>query len=504
MAYNLPNAWDPGYALPQNVKDEGLERRGFVTKQMPRGTYDAVRTGTGGYAVPKYVIDERTGRGVYVTYMMPRGTIAARIPQWIQRQPTVVGQRSIGPTGVDVTIQRVSQSGFGATETPDGEPPMPALYEDFGNKAADQILGRISMLPSAARKAQLKRALDVIDPSLWSRTAEITRRYVARGLSATESLHRALARALATGITAEVVKAGQTGTIVRQSLLGLGTINAGTVVGQTAGTTAPPNPIIVPQGVITPAGTIKIGPFEVTDSPGSSTRVAPSGRRPATREQIDFIISKLTSSKFLSACLVPGFGMGPGGGGMIGSGRDFVKPFLKMFGPIPWNKAAETAQVCSFWIPSRDILKGDIARDAALITVTHPTTGKTMGLYLGNVSTDPAKPRFDLIYARHNETIVDDTIAGVGAIVDAVKNLACSVASNPNAQAAGAAAGVAAGAGAATGQAGAAIAQSLCSPSAPTVPVVPIAPQSSSLLPLAILGGGALLAVAFLGRKRAP
>ena len=39
MPFNLPPSWDPGYALPDNVKDEGLERRAFVTKQMPRGTY---------------------------------------------------------------------------------------------------------------------------------------------------------------------------------------------------------------------------------------------------------------------------------------------------------------------------------------------------------------------------------------------------------------------------------------------------------------------------------
>ncbi len=39
MPYNLPNAWSPGYALPNYVQAEGIGRGAFITKWLPRGTY---------------------------------------------------------------------------------------------------------------------------------------------------------------------------------------------------------------------------------------------------------------------------------------------------------------------------------------------------------------------------------------------------------------------------------------------------------------------------------
>ena len=38
--YRIPPPWNPGYANPQNVDDEGLERRAFTTSWAPRGSFD--------------------------------------------------------------------------------------------------------------------------------------------------------------------------------------------------------------------------------------------------------------------------------------------------------------------------------------------------------------------------------------------------------------------------------------------------------------------------------
>ena len=35
--YNLPPPWNSGYALPQNVADEGLERHAYTTAWAPDG-----------------------------------------------------------------------------------------------------------------------------------------------------------------------------------------------------------------------------------------------------------------------------------------------------------------------------------------------------------------------------------------------------------------------------------------------------------------------------------
>jgi len=74
--YDLPPPWNPGYAMPDNVVDEGLERRAYTTAWAPRGSFDNPKVGTAGYAVPQYVKDEGYGVGAMVTRWAQRGTYA--------------------------------------------------------------------------------------------------------------------------------------------------------------------------------------------------------------------------------------------------------------------------------------------------------------------------------------------------------------------------------------------------------------------------------------------
>jgi hypothetical protein len=85
--FNLPPPWNPGYALPSNVKEEGLERHAYVTKMLARGTYDNSTDGSAGYAIPSYVRAEGTGRGTFTTMWTPRGYYGPRIPNYLNRQP---------------------------------------------------------------------------------------------------------------------------------------------------------------------------------------------------------------------------------------------------------------------------------------------------------------------------------------------------------------------------------------------------------------------------------
>jgi hypothetical protein len=196
MAYNLPAAWDPGFVLPQNAQDEGIERRAFVTKQMPRGTYDQPAVGTGGYKVPQYVLDEGYGQGTFTTKWQPSGSYSGpKVPHWLNKRPQVVRSKRLPGGGKMVTVQPL-----------DGDDDViPAAYQDYGTRAAQTIITQISRLPVSRRAAAMKSLMAKIDPSLWSRTDDIWRRYVAQGITPDKAFPLALARAISAGFSAEVV-----------------------------------------------------------------------------------------------------------------------------------------------------------------------------------------------------------------------------------------------------------------------------------------------------------
>lgn len=196
MAYNLPAAWDPGFVLPKNVQDEGLERRAFVTKQMPRGTYDQPAVGTGGYKVPQYVLDEGYGQGTFTTKWQPSGSYSGpKVPHWLNRRPQVVRSKPLPGGGKVVTVQPLDGDGDA----------IPAAYQDYGTKAAQTIISRISRLPVSRRADAMRSLLAKLDKSLWSRTNDIWKRYVAQGVAPDKAFPLALARAISAGFSAEVV-----------------------------------------------------------------------------------------------------------------------------------------------------------------------------------------------------------------------------------------------------------------------------------------------------------
>lgn len=242
MAYNLPPPWDSGYALPDNVRDEGLQRRAFVTRQMPRGTYDQPNVGTGGYAVPQYVMDEGYGQGTLVTKWAPSGSYPGQaIPNWLNARPQTVSETRLPGGGKAVTIQR----GLAGIQS---EPAMPEPIESYGLRAATLILGRVSQLPPEQRRRMLKAILDKVDPSLWRRAASIAERYERQGMPSSQALHQGLARAMSTGVAAEIILHGLRRSSPQSTpLLGLGCSRARTRahgaalgLGDVAATTCPP------------------------------------------------------------------------------------------------------------------------------------------------------------------------------------------------------------------------------------------------------------------------
>ena len=216
MSKNLPPAWDHGYALPGNVKAEGVQRRAFVTKWAPRGTYGTeFARAAGGYAQPKYVLEEGTGQGTFVTDWVPSATyMGPGVPHWMNNQPHDVLS---APDASGAQYVKVKSAMGDAGPVPSHVP-----FAAYGNQAAAHIMKTLAPLPPKQRQAVLKKALDAVDPTLYGKASKVAKGLVARGVPARKAVEMALAHTMTRGFSAEVVKLGKGVSPRKRSLLGLG------------------------------------------------------------------------------------------------------------------------------------------------------------------------------------------------------------------------------------------------------------------------------------------
>lgn len=521
MAFNLPPPWDPGYALPENVIDEGLERRGFVTKWMPRGTYDAPDVGTGGYVVPGYVMREGYGQGTFTTKWEPANYYdGPRVPHWLNKRPTVTADRRTGPGAQRVTFRRAAALG----DDSDGGHP---LFTEFGRRAADQVLARVAMLPPSQRKQALRTILDAIDPSLYGRANTYTQDLVRSGVRGPDAVRAALARAMSVGISTEIVNLGKTRTPPRsRSLLGLGRTSA------LVGTIAVNVPSAITATGIAVKSTTCAGYSWVTDHwertrAGSVDMAGPAGIAcPAaggTPGGVSGDVSKVTvPAAFKRVAIGPW--LFPLDGGTVGVHLASIPPAWVSF--IASEADRVTGSPAMKALLSRDQLKVLIATGGQpLFRAKHPIKGEDWAVYI-KAPIDPSDGKGLVAWLAHPtsdfsvtwkkipprssgvlgsvgdaiasaiNTLVATVVDVVTDVVDAIGDLACKVLNDPNAIAAGAAAGGGAGA------AGVGIAQTTaCKPPEAPPQEMPAA-GSSSMLPLAIAGGAALVAVLILSTKK--
>jgi hypothetical protein len=473
MAFNLPPPWDPGFALPSNVRDEGLERRAFVTRQAPRGTYDDPSVGTGGYAVPGYVLKEGYGQGAYGTKWAPRGRYDIPVPNRLNQRPKT-----------PVLIKEGSQQVIGgSTGSNLGGTKLPTVYESFGAKAAAAMIQPVLAAEPSERKNILKRIMDAIDPTLWTRTAALADQYAKAGHSAMAALQAGLARALATGAAREVVAAGQTGQTPTSGLMGLGCACAqgglgatvsGSLLDKLGGLKN------IAAAVLEPPPKLQVGPFLLDLTPGSVAKFQWSKTTPEQRQAVLKGMA-MASVKDMMRNMNGNPGIPPG--------------WVKLGTIIPGGGSS--------WI-SPSITKSP----QLTFHFKHPTDGKRYGVFVkvatGSDPTLEVSFKYDPTFLQSVWNGIMELVAAIvyiaKEVISVVGGLACQLAQSPNATQAGAAIGVAAGAGAATGAAGAEVVKGACYTPPPAPPVAPPA-SSSPILPLAI-AGGAVAAVYFATRKK--
>ncbi len=553
--YNLPAPWDPGFAMPKNALDEGLERRALVTKQAPRGTYDQPAVGGGGYAVPEYVMDEGYGQGAFTTSWMRRGS-QERVPYPLNQHP----HARVRPAGRGV--QRVSFAGLGDIDAT----ALPSAYRNFGARAAQRVLAHVGALPPPHRKAALRQVLDQIDPALWGRVDQLAQPAVRAGVHPTRALSDALGHAMAAGMAAEVVKVGRSRRAPQaRSLLGLGCYGpqgpGASGLGAVMQSLGDAVQSLIPSSSTTTVGCTgyswnaatggwqrtRAGQADVPGPNGSgctTTITVHTGGNAATAQATQQSQAAMRNIQYVS--------IGPftlaydaTGVGQLGMPVSMLTPAMA----DAVNKAAADATnaaihlqqvelaasggaiaLLTLSVPGVDCVTGygnaSAERSKKLVTrgegnyavdvvihgktpifkYKHPVTGKSCGLFLSSTGT-AEKPRI-LLKGRtlsmsdklwSGITSLASSIVGtVSSAVSDVAGLACQLVSSQAGVAAGAAVGAAVG-NPAAGQVGAQIASGMCASPAGSQGLLPAAP-SSNLLPLAIAAGG--IGLVFLVTKK--
>lgn len=519
MAYNLPPPWDSGYALPDNVRDEGLERRGFVTKWMPRGTYDAPKVGSGGYVLPPNVQAEAYGQGTYTTKWLPRGFVDSGVPPYLNRRPKVVAQTGRGTGARQVTFAApVMTRPFAAgTAVALSGADLPEPFVTYGARAADVLLRAVTGLPQHEAKKRLKQIMDTVDPTLWTRTAELTRRFMEQGMRGQAALRAGLASAMSSGIAAEIVRTGLSRSAPQaRSLLGLGCYGCAAALGATpqfqvatavmqASATQP----VYCKGYSWNGTRWSITRVGQTDQPAPPGTACPVG--------VDHT-----------------YGTAPSSGG--GAPADFTaqKPVTSRtileVGPFKLPATAKAVAIKTTLTPAQEtFLKDELLKAVRTKWVGNgetilagrvpfvkfrfpksdsPNSEKLFGLFYNasakSITWKEYVPDTGILGALWNAMVEVATAIydAVGDALEAVGELACDLLSNKGIAAASAGAATLGGAPPQAGVAGAQIAQAACSQPPPPQQYVAPPSEGSALLPVAIVGGAALVAVLLSKKKK--
>ncbi len=213
--FRLPPPWNAGYALPQNVDDEGLERHAYTTAWAPRGSFDDPKVGTAGYAVPAYVKEEGYGVGAMTTRWAQRGTYAGpKVVHWLDKPPPKITGAKALPNGA-AQIKLETMAGVELAMNGDRAP-----LTSYGLTSAKALIDTVKMMPPGIRKKQLKLALDKIDPKLYARAEADANKEAKLGVPADIALERGLAAAMAYGLAQELVDVSKGKPVGKKTQLG--------------------------------------------------------------------------------------------------------------------------------------------------------------------------------------------------------------------------------------------------------------------------------------------
>ena len=529
--YRIPPPWNPGYALPQNVDDEGLERRAYTTAWAERGTFDDPKVGTAGYAVPQYIKDEGYGVGAMVTRWAPRGSYAGpRVPHWLDKQAAkVVGRRPLPGGATQLQIRALAGVEYSKT----GDTP----FTNYGLTSAAALIQTVKMMPPSVRVKQLRKALDKIDPKLYARGEQLATAESKVGVPPDVALERGLAAAMSHGMASELVDLGRGKKPAKRSQLG-SVVSLGDTAPTRAGYCWIPATATVP------------GHWE--RAPASGCAVSQVGAPTATPVVTDHrdgttsgggvtVTNTATGQVVKTTLSTPPPAPSPADQHFVNIG-----PFLIPVTTGSWNDHRALSDEKKAWVDENvaqaakagGISVAEMQKGQYPFVKFKSDTGEAWGLYY-KVGSDGST------IVSYHKMPSDKGLAGMGGLWDYVKDAgsfvfggiwdvlkkvwagikwvaakvvdfvkdaaewvkdkACDLFTSPVGQIAGAAAGAAVGgpAGAQAGAMGAQVAAQACSSPQPAAPAATPPPASgTNLTPLLLIGGVGVAAVLLLGKKK--
>ena len=179
-----------------------------------------------GYALPANVKKEPAGRGVIITYDRPRGTIDAFVPEQFYS-----GMGSLGADDLSGSLSGHVLKGntLGHDSLSGGEFKLGSRQDPiagFGKKAAALVVTQVMSVPPAYRKETLKSILDSISPTLWDDVAKKIPFYLNSATTSSVTIRMALEKALGAAFANHYLKQARqmatTGRAPQGGLMGLG------------------------------------------------------------------------------------------------------------------------------------------------------------------------------------------------------------------------------------------------------------------------------------------
>jgi hypothetical protein len=228
MRYNISPAWDAGYAIPDNVRDEPL-RRSYLREgyALPRGFYDAPAASPAwnpGYALPANVRDEGIGTNPIVSYGLARRTIGAQVPPLVPGAvEDIIDAGGAGTpemnalSGSEWMDAQSWRYGFGDDSAQDARP-----LDEWAKDVAAGVVAAVRGVQPGRRTAALKMALNELEPGLAVRVESTTRKLVSLGLPKSQALRVAIQDNVKAGLIQEALDLAYGHAPKAESLMGLG------------------------------------------------------------------------------------------------------------------------------------------------------------------------------------------------------------------------------------------------------------------------------------------
>lgn len=540
--YNLPSPWNPGFAMPESVMDEGLERRAFTTVMTPRGTYDDPSVGNAGFAVPRYIDDEGYGQGAFVTKWLPRGYYGPELPNYLdQTFSKIVGESPASGNGVVLKMETLGDDAPGyATSAPRDQ------FQQFGRRSAAALMSQMDRLPEKVRPARMRQALDAMDPRLYQRTLTYADRLRRIGAKPRAALAHGLAAGITEGMLKELARSGASRTAPQaHSLPGLGcygcdaALGAITTMSSQVGSVVAQGPVMVscpgysydgtkwtraragqpqnPGPLPCPTQNSNQGVIVTETASGQAVPTTVSAPPPmAPMAQIGPWVFPLDGGTIHTHMKSVPAAWGTFVGAQIELGaKKIVATQRLMFGTA--TNPGLAALLKSMLVVSIDggligkpgqkvnVLKQQIDGSFPLVKVMHPTKKKWWALYLQDLGQN-GDGSFVLRFREMETNWLNNLFSWlaevVAKVVDVVKEaiatvagLACQLVNQPGATAAAAAAS------GGTAAVGVAIASGFCQTPAP-IPIPPPPSSSDLAIPIAIGAGAIGIALLLKNRKK--